>query len=361
MLPSEGKGHTFESCRVRQFLYKPRDNVPVTPHRRSATNVVGKAAGYLMMQHWRSAAIGLLAMSACGEARTEAPAPAPAPVVDAPATPALWKISDEDTTVYFFGTVHVLPPELDWHSPPVDKALDMAKAVYFETDTEGDPIAFREMIERLGRYEPSDRLSDHLTPPQRASLQTGAEKLNLPFVVIDTMRPWYAGVVISEAVVSKAGYDASSGVENVLRPEARRDGKEIRFLESVEDQMSSFATLPEAIQVKFLIEGLDDIDNAKKGLGELAAAWKAGNVDDLSRVLIDDDMARIPELYNALLVHRNANWVPQIDKLMKTETGTFLVARALSSPEARPIAVLAAVSAPFMALKLVIEGLVIVG
>ncbi len=105
------------------------------------------------------------------------------------------------------------------------------------------------------------------------------------------MRPWYAGVVLTEAVIRNAGYDASSGVENVLRPEARRDGKEIRFLESVEDQMSSFATLPEDVQVRFLVEGLEDIDGAGKGLSELVNAWKSGNLDDLKRVLIDEDMA----------------------------------------------------------------------
>ena len=278
------------------------------------------------MKHWRAAAVSLLAITACGEARTEAPGPAPAPVVNTPATPALWKIADADTTVYFFGAVHVLPPDLDWHSPPVDEALDTAKAVYFETDTEGDPIAFREIIERLGKYDPSDRLSDHLTPEQRAALEAGLKRLGLPLVAIDAMRPWYAGVVISEAIVSRAGYDAGSGVENVLRPEARRDGKEIRFLESVEEQMASFSTLPEPVQIKFLIEGLNDIDNAAKGLGELASAWKTGDVEELRRVLIDDDMAHIPELYDALLVRRNANWVPQIDSLMKTETGVFLVA-----------------------------------
>lgn len=278
------------------------------------------------MKYWRSAAIGLLAMTACGEARTEAPTPAPAPVVEAPPQPALWKITDADTTIYFFGTVHVLPPDLNWHSPPVAKALDMAKAVYFETDTEGDPIAFREMIERLGKYPPSDRLSDHLAPEQRASLEAAARKLNFPFVVIDAMRPWYAGVVLTEAVIRNAGYDASSGVENVLRPEARRDGKEIRFLESPESQMSSFATLPEDVQVRFLVEGLEDIDGAGKGLSELVNAWKSGNLDDLKRVLIDEDMARIPAMYDALLTSRNGSWIPTIDTLMKSESGTFLIA-----------------------------------
>ena len=31
------------------------------------------------------------------------------------------------------------------------------------------------------------------------------------------------------------------------------------------------------------------------------------------RLLIDDDLAIIPELYDALLKHRNANWAPEID------------------------------------------------
>jgi uncharacterized protein YbaP (TraB family) len=279
------------------------------------------------MKVWKNAAFGLLALTACGAQEPDRPAPAlEAPTAEAPAKPALWKISDADTTVYFFGTVHVLPPDVDWHSPGLDAALEQAKAVYFETDTEGDPIAFREIIERLGKYAPSDRLVDRLSPPDRETLQAALIRLELPLIAIDTMRPWYAGVVISEAVVRKAGYHASSGVENVLRPAARRDGKAIRFLESIEGQMASFATLPEAVQIRFLIEGLAEIDKASEALGELVSTWKAGDIDGLSRVLIAEDMARIPELYDALLTRRNAKWAPKVDALMKKEAGTFLVA-----------------------------------
>lgn len=276
------------------------------------------------MKHWRLAAVSLLAIAACGEAKTEAPKPSPAGQTQA--QPALWKIWDDDTTVYLFGTVHVLPPELSWHSPAVDKALDEAQAVYFETDTEGDPLAFRELVARLGQYGPSEQLSDHLSSGERKKLEAALAKLNLPIVAINAMRPWYAGVVISEAVVRNAGYDASSGVENVLRPEARREGKDIRFLESIEEQLSSFATLPENVQLRFLIEGLDDIDGAAEGLQTLVEAWKSGDLPRLKRILIDDDMARIPELYDALLTNRNANWAPEIATLMKTEPGVFLVA-----------------------------------
>jgi len=277
------------------------------------------------MTFWKAAFVALATLTACSE---DKPAPQAMPAVnaDAPPKPAIWKIADADTTVYLFGTVHVLPPTLTWHSPAVDKALEEAKAVYFETNTEGDPMVFRAIVERLGKYEPSQRLSDRLSLEDLERLKAALAKLDLPLIALESMRPWYAGIVISEAVVRRAGYDVTSGVESVLRPAAEAGGKEIRFLETVEEQMASFATLPEQVQVRFLTSGLAQIDTAEEELGDLVNAWKTGDVDALTKLLIDDDLAVIPELYDALLKHRNANWTPEIDNLMKSETGTFLIA-----------------------------------
>lgn len=279
------------------------------------------------MTFWKAALLALATLTACSEQEPVAQtAVVDQPAAEAPPKPAIWKISDENTTVYLFGTVHVLPPTLTWHSPAVDKALDEAKAVYFETDTEGDPMAFRDIIQRLGLYEPSERLSDRLSLEDLELLKGALAKLELPLVAIESMRPWYAGVVISEAVVRRAGYDVTSGVESVMRPAATAAGKQIRFLETVEQQMASFATLPEPVQIRFLTSGLTEMDTATQDLGALVNAWKAGDTDALNKLLIEDDLGVIPELYDALLKNRNANWAPEIDTLMKSETGTFLVA-----------------------------------
>jgi len=278
------------------------------------------------MTFWKPALLALAMLTACSG---EKPAPQTIAVetaVEAPPKPAIWKVSDADTTVYLFGTVHVLPPTLSWHSPAVDKALDEAKAVYFETDTEGDPMAFRDIIQRLGLYDPSERLSDRLSLEDLELLKSVLAKLELPLVALESMRPWYAGVVISEAVVRRAGYDVTSGVESVMRPAATAAGKQVRFLETVEEQMASFATLPEAVQIKFLVNGLAEIDAATGDLGALVDAWKAGDTDTLDKLLIAEDLAVIPELYDALLKNRNTKWAPEIDHLMSSESGTFLVA-----------------------------------
>ncbi len=38
------------------------------------------------------------------------------------AHPALWVVKDADTTIYLFGTVHLLPNDVDWHFPVLDQA-----------------------------------------------------------------------------------------------------------------------------------------------------------------------------------------------------------------------------------------------
>ena len=66
----------------------------------------------------RAFSLGLMALLLVSAAE---PAAKPAPVLIA--KPALWKVSDADTTIYLFGTIHLLKPgtqsfqSLTWFSP----------------------------------------------------------------------------------------------------------------------------------------------------------------------------------------------------------------------------------------------------
>lgn len=280
----------------------------------------------------RSMLLGLAALSlaACGQKEpapaappASEPAPGASPVA---ANPALWRVGDSDTTVYLFGTVHVLPPELEWRTPLIDKALDESDAIYFETDLEPDPAQFGPIVTRLGMYPPSETLSDNLTPEQRAAFQKAVADLGLPHFQLNAMKPWLAAVSLSEALVTRAGYDVNSGVERMLAPTAKAGGKEIRKFETVEEQLLVFADMPEETQIRFLMEGVDQIAEAPAILDAMVRAWAAGDVAELEKLLIEDDLGATPEVYEALLVNRNANWVEEIDRLIKAEPGAFFVA-----------------------------------
>jgi hypothetical protein len=284
----------------------------------------------------RRALLGLaaLGLAACGEkapepappAASEASEPAPAAAVPASANPALWRISDDDTIVYLFGTVHVLPPALEWRTDKIDRALAESKAVYFETDLDPAPDEILPILQKFGMYPPSERLSDKLSAEDRAAFEKAANDLGLPAFQLDTMKPWLAGITLAEAMITKAGYDATSGVERRLAPSAIDAGKQIRKLETVEQQLLAFADVPEKAQLRFLMDGVRQMDEEATVLDSMVQAWAAGDIARLEKIMIEEDFQEMPEIYDALLVKRNRNWAKQIDELAAAEAGTFFIA-----------------------------------
>lgn len=264
-------------------------------------------------------------LTACGEAE-EQPQGGPAPAAARETGPALWRVSDADTTVHLFGTVHVLPPDTTWRTAALDKALADAKAVYFETDVEPDPAAMTGLVVQLGMYPPGQTLNERLTPEQSALLAEICGKLGIPVYQLQPMRPWLAATILSERIITSAGYDPASGVERTLQPLAKSAGKEIRKLESIEEQLRIFADLPEADQVSYLMEGLKEIDGQTELLEQLVGAWATGDVETIKRIMIEQELAETPVIYEALLLKRNRKWAEQLTRLMNEESGDFFVA-----------------------------------
>jgi uncharacterized protein YbaP (TraB family) len=287
-----------------------------------------------------TAALCALALAAACNARAPddadpAPSTAPAAVaVNAPAppetaksaSPALWKTGDADTTVYLFGTVHILPKDLEWRTQAIDQAFSEASAVYFETDLDPNPVDMTALIARLGLYPPGERLSQKLSGLDLAALNEAAEELDVPVANLDRMRPWLAATTLSQRLIIKAGFDPLSGVERTLAPMATADGKIIRRLETIEDQLMIFAKLSEETQLRYLLEGLHNAEEETLLLRDLVEAWRTGDVDALNRIMIEEEMADQKDVYDALLVRRNRNWTTQLDQLIESEPGVFFVA-----------------------------------
>lgn len=265
--------------------------------------------------------LAVLFMTACGQA-----GPGPEAKPEAPATPALWSMADEDTTIYLFGTIHMLPPGTGWRSAEVDHALGRSQALYLEADVVSDPAGQAAIVRRLGLLPAGERLSSRLSPDQVSRLRIAAGRVGVAMETLEQAQPWYAAVLVTNAAIRAAGYSTDGGVEAGLRDDARNAGKEMRYLETVEGQLSALAGLPPETQSAYLSFTIDDIDTAAASLGQMVAAWRTGDATSLARVLIEDDMARLPPLKQVLLDRRNADWARQLADLLAKEPGEFFVA-----------------------------------
>ncbi len=270
----------------------------------------------------RIAALTALLLTACGPAG-EAGDPSAWP--GAP-KPALWKIADADTTIYLFGTIHLLPPALDWQTPAFTAALTEARAVYLEADTEIPAAEITAILQRTAMLPPDQNLSDLLTPAQKDALRAAARRLDISPLALERMRPWYAGVVLADATIRNTGMTQDAGVESLLRPAARNAGKDLRFLETVDAQLSAYSLLPNDVQVRMLVATVKELETAGPSLTEMVKAWRSGDGAALTRLVIDEQLATQPEIYETLMVRRNAAWAPQLDAVMRSEAGTLLVA-----------------------------------
>ncbi|MCB2051889.1 MAG: TraB/GumN family protein [Novosphingobium sp.] len=235
--------------------------------------------------------------------------------------PALWKVADKDTTVYLFGTVHALPPELEWMDDNISKALHGSDVLITEIPMEGasslDPAVLK-----MAMLPPEKTLRGMMNDDDRAAYEKAMASLSLPAAAFDKLEPWYAALMLSTMPLMRDGYGPDSGVEAVLEkafgPERPRGA-----LETVDYQLGLFDTLPIPTQLDYLRQVSDNVEDMKPKLDAMIAAWLAGDADELGKLINDDETD--PALVERLLTQRNRNWAAWIEKRMETP-GTVFVA-----------------------------------
>lgn len=271
-----------------------------------------------------SLAAGLLAGAPRAFAQAASPAHSHAAVVPAFGDgPALWSISDADSTIYLFGTVHVLRPETAWGSAKVDAAFDASQNVIFEISNPDDQAALTPLIQQYG-VSPQTPLSSLLTPEEFSGLDAVARTIGGSAAQFDPLRPWLVALSLSVAPLVKAGYDPKSGVELILKHRAEEAGKPVTGLESIAAQVEILAGLSEETQLAFLRSTLEDFDEATTELDALVEAWASGDVDTIDRLGVQEMRAESQEVYDALLVRRNTSWADQIQTLLAGSGTTFI-------------------------------------
>ena len=262
---------------------------------------------------------------AFAQAVEAAPAATARVVPQAPgAGPALWAIRDADSTIYLFGTVHVLRPTTPWGSARVDAAFAGADDIWFEISNPDDQAAIIPLVQQHG-ISPDRPLSSLLTAEELTDLSAAAAGAGMTAAQIDIFRPWLAGLTLSVAPLIKAGYDPQSGVEMILKARADAAGKPVHGFETIDKQVGILAGMSEADQLSFLRSTLEAYDDATTELDAMVNAWATGDVATLEKVSVEEMQAESPAVYQALLVQRNTDWAGQIQTLL-AGSGTAFIA-----------------------------------
>ncbi|OOG40876.1 TraB/GumN family protein [Rhodanobacter sp. C05] len=241
------------------------------------------------------------------------------------ANPALWVVRNAHTTIYLFGTVHLLPDDTHWHYPALDKALADSDSLTIEL-TDDDSATMQSLVLQYG-LDPTHPLSDQLSASENAALLQAAQTAGVPggMQTLQIMRPWLAGLTLAVEPLIKAGLDPAHGVDKLLKAQMLQAGKPVNGMETSEQQIRMLADLPTDVQLDFLRSTLRDIDKGPAELTRLISAWKDGDTDSIARIENDEVRQQAPALYQRLLVQRNQAWAGKIAAMLQ-QPGTVFIA-----------------------------------
>lgn len=268
---------------------------------------------------WRR---GLLVLGAAAWASGAGAAPAAAPA----GHPALWEVADRDTTVYLFGTIHLLPHNYAWQTSAFQKAVGNSQALVIETIIDlKHPEFFVGELARLSLSPvPLPPILDRVSPDKRAALEAAIVKAGAQPAQLQRLKTWAVAFQLIGLQYSRFGLQGDEGPETILRQAFTAIGKPVGQLETNAEQLSFFDTLPEKAQ-RALLEGAIEAPADTRGqFDQMLAAWARGDVKAIAKTF-NEDLAGSPELMDSLLKRRNANWRRWIEQRMASP-GSALVA-----------------------------------
>lgn len=277
-----------------------------------------------------AALFAIVSLPACAQ-----PAPtAPVPAVTTDADPALWVVKDKDTTIYLFGTVHVLKPGLTWFDEAVKTAFDASDDVVLEM-LQPDQAAMQKLVAEKGTIPAgAPRLTAMLPEGKRAAYAKALADLKIPAAALDGYKPWFAAVNLSLIPLMKAGYDPAQGPETILTAAAKTSKKTMVGLETAQEQLGFFDGLSQPSQVAFLTETVDELPKAGETMATMVGDWSKGDPDALGKMM-NENLKDTPEVAKVLLTDRNARWAKWIDTRMDTPGTVFIAVGAghLAGPD----------------------------
>ncbi|HEY0627608.1 MAG TPA: TraB/GumN family protein [Allosphingosinicella sp.] len=249
-------------------------------------------------------------------------APANAPVMDA--DPALWVVKDADTTIYLFGTIHLLDGRHDWFNGEVRSAFDASSELVLEADLPENPADLRPIVMKYAVDPLGRTLSSRLTPELRAQFAREVGTIGLPARNMERLEPWFASMVLTAYSGQKLGLKTGIGTEAVLKRAATYARKKVSELEGAEDQIRMMDALPETSQLAFMKQTLDANVTSRSRLQPMMNAWSSGDAEGLAR-LVKQGIGSDPGLYKAIISDRNARWADWVGERLQTP-GTVFVA-----------------------------------
>jgi len=242
---------------------------------------------------------------------------------EAPPAPPLWRISDEDSSVWLFGAIGLSPEGETWRSRDVARAIDASETIWLEAPVD-EPPAMAEanrIFTRDGMAPDGEALADLLPETSKAALDEVSAASGLPVETLNPLKPWAAFVVLSARVQPESD---KPSVEAAVLAEARGRGRQLRYFNTIEESLRVLTEMPADSQLALAVHLIGDFarqrDEARAGF----AAWRTGDLSAVDAFLNRSMRETAPEAYDRLITSRIETLATGIAAALKSPGTSFV-------------------------------------
>lgn len=241
-----------------------------------------------------------------------------------PKSSLLWEITGKDLKQpsYLFGTIHIICKE-DFFLPPiVTEKFTNADEIFLELDMD-DPMMVLKMMQllQLPKGQTIKQLfgdSAFKTFDEQYKKITGSSAM-----MFNTFKPFMLMSMLTEKSLSCT---ARESYEQTFIAMAAKQKKNIKGLETIEDQVAVFDSIPDSTEIANLKSMVVDFNKGVEEFKKLVAVYKTQDVDSMYR--LTNQSPELMEAEDELLVKRNSKWIPIIETNMQQTSCFFAVGAA---------------------------------
>ncbi|MFA3792321.1 TraB/GumN family protein [Aliiglaciecola sp. SL4] len=241
----------------------------------------------------------------------------------------LWKVSKGNDHVIIGGTIHVLS-EKDYPLPEkFEKAYEASNTLVFESDiSKMNSPEFQQQSLQYILLQDGKTIKDFLSEKTYKALEVHLQERNLSVQQFSNLKPSFLSVTLSMIELQMMGV-SSAGVDAYYSAKGIGDQKQIDWFEQPEEQMAMLADMGKGEEDAMIAYGLKDVANIKEMMPKLIEAWRAGDLQKLAELGIDEMARDYPDIYDQLLVQRNKNWLPKIEQFFGNQQKELILVGAL--------------------------------
>lgn len=272
--------------------------------------------------------LALLALAACSSNKNLAQTnPAPRETYIPLEKSLLWEISGNGlkTSSYLFGTIHLIGKEDFFFPKSLEDKIKASERATFEIDMD-DMSSMESMFKIIGKAFMKDgvTLKDLVTEKEYQAIETHFQDKGLPLQLLDRMKPMLLATFASMDM-GGGGMGDTKSYEMEIFAKVNEQNKPSDGLESVDDQLALFDSIPYKAQAQMLVESIKSSNKENEEYKMMIDLYKKQDIETLAKVSVDEKDSGLGGYSDLFLYQRNKNWIPHFTRMMNEKPTFFAV------------------------------------